>query len=574
MASEIAVCGDFLFGTHCQERVPHRPAARRSRETSHWNSEAIRPARGRWAHERRISGDRRAIAPDTGPSFRRAWRYLACWIDSHFPKRDRSSSPYNANAACPRYREEPAVTSKPRAVAVVRVSAQGDRAEEHFHSPDVQLDSAKRWARKRRERFVAHFPEIDVSGKRPLLKRPGLLKAVEMIEAGQADHIVVAYFDRLVRSLKVQLEVIERVERAGGEIFALDHGKLTNGTAATRLSTNMMGAVFQYFAEVTGEKVTAAQARAVARGVLPNSRIVPGYRRGEDGVLVVVPELAPVVREVFERRDRGATIVELQAFLLERGIERSVAGVASMLRSRMYLGEIHFGELHNPSAHEPIIKDRCLFERVQRRTVLRGRQAKSERLLARLGVLRCGTCGSRMVINSYSGNYRCGDTSATPCRGRAAVKADRVDEIVLDAVRAYSAMADTHGRASRKQQIREADEAIERANAHLDDTIRQLGELGLLGRPASQQTLEKLTTALDDAHSARARLGDQGESDVIGPDEIDKLREPAKRLAAWRRLITDIVQSVTVAPAMTADGRPSRLWDPRRIDIRFRGQHP
>ena len=168
------------------------------------------------------------------------------------------------------------MTSKPRAVAVVRVSAQGDRAEEHFHSPDVQLDSAKRWARKRRERFVAHFGEIDVSGKRPLVKRPGLLKAVEMVEAGQADHIVVAYFDRLVRSLKVQLEVIERVEKAGGEIFALDHGKLTNGTAATRLSTNMMGAVFQYFAEVTGEKVTAAQARAVARGVLPNSRIVPG----------------------------------------------------------------------------------------------------------------------------------------------------------------------------------------------------------------------------------------------------------------------------------------------------------
>ena len=60
-----------------------------------------------------------------------------------------------------------------------------------------------------------------------------------------------------------------------------------------------------------------------------------------------------------------------------------------------------------------------------------------------------------------------------------------------------------------------------------------------------------------------------GESDVIGPDDIDKLRDPAKRLAAWRRLITDTVESVTVAPAMTADGRPSRLWDPRRIDIRF-----
>ena len=72
----------------------------------------------------------------------------------------------------------------------------------------------------------------------------------------------------------------------------------------------------------------------------------------------------------------------------------------------------------------------------------------------------------------------------------------------------------------------------------------------------------------------RARLGDTGESNVIGPDEIDKLREPAKRLAAWRRLITDTVQSVTVAPATTADGRPSRLWDPRRINITFLGPHP
>ena len=95
-----------------------------------------------------------------------------------------------------------------------------------------------------------------------------------------------------------------------------------------------------------------------------------------------------------------------------------------------------------------------------------------------------------------------------------------------------------------------------------------------MGRAASQDTLEKLTTALDDAHAARARLGDVGESDIIGPDDIDKLREPAKRLVAWRRLITDTVESVTVAPAMTADGRPSRLWDPRRIDIRFLGQQP
>jgi site-specific DNA recombinase len=463
---------------------------------------------------------------------------------------------------------------KPRDVVVVRVSEQGDREDRNFHSPKAQLARAELWSEDQGNRVVDAFEEIDVSGKLPLAKRPGLLKAIELVEAGEADHIVVAYFDRLVRSLKVQLEVIERVEHAGGEIYAIDHGRLTNGTAATRMSNNMMGAAFQYYAEVTGEKVAAAQERVVARGVLPNSRISPGYVRGEDGVLVVERPKARVVVQAFKRRDRGASLVEIQALLAENGIERSISGVASMLRSRMYLGEIHFGELHNTRAHEPIIKDRGLFERVQRRTVSRGRQAKSDRLLARLGVLRCGTCTSRMVINSDSGSYRCGDTSANRCQRRAAVKADRVEEMVLDAVRAYSATEDAPRRAPRKRQVRDADEAIEPASADLDDTIRQLGELGLLGRPASQETLEKLAKTVDDAHAARARLGDPGESNIIGPDDIDKLRESAKRLAAWRRLITDTVESVTVAPAMTADGRPSHLWDPRRIEIRFLGQHP
>jgi hypothetical protein len=155
--------------------------------------------------------------------------------------------------------------------------------------------------------------------------------------------------------------------------------------------------------------------------------------RGEDGVLVVEPVAAKVVVQAVKRRDLGASLVEVQAWLAENGIERALSGVAWMLHSRMYLGEIHFGELHNTQAHEAIVKDRGLFEREQRRTVARGRQAKSERLLARRGVLRCGTCGSRMVINSDGGSYRCGDTSADRCRRRAAVKADRVEELVLDA---------------------------------------------------------------------------------------------------------------------------------------------
>ena len=75
--------------------------------------------------------------------------------------------------------------SKPRDVVVVRVSEKGDWEDEHFHSPEVQIEAARRWAKDRGERLVASpIPEIDVSGKLPLSKRPGLLAAIEMIEAG------------------------------------------------------------------------------------------------------------------------------------------------------------------------------------------------------------------------------------------------------------------------------------------------------------------------------------------------------------------------------------------------------
>jgi len=53
-----------------------------------------------------------------------------------------------------------------------------------------------------------------------------------MLEAGEAGVVVVAYFDRLVRSLAVQREVVGRVEQAGGAIVAVDVGEVRADTAS------------------------------------------------------------------------------------------------------------------------------------------------------------------------------------------------------------------------------------------------------------------------------------------------------------------------------------------------------
>jgi DNA invertase Pin-like site-specific DNA recombinase len=62
----------------------------------------------------------------------------------------------------------------------------GDREGDSFHSPDVQRDRIEGICRDHKWRRANTFEELDESGRLPLLRRTGLLRAVEAIEAGRA----------------------------------------------------------------------------------------------------------------------------------------------------------------------------------------------------------------------------------------------------------------------------------------------------------------------------------------------------------------------------------------------------
>ncbi len=273
------------------------------------------------------------------------------------------------------------MTTKRRAIGIIRVSQINGRDGESFASPGEQRERIEAACKRDGLKLVQAFDEMDVSGGTALERRTGLRTAIETIESGQAEVIVAAYFDRLVRSLKVQAELVERVEAAGGEVLALDVGQVTEGTAGQWLSGTMLGAVSEYQRRTTRERTGAAQRRAIERGVPPLANIPPGYRRGEDGRLVVEPREAPIVAEAFKMRAAGSSIKEVCAFMRTHGIERTWRSTQSTLASPIVLGEIHFGEMVNLEAH-PAIVDRDTFRRVQKMRVTRGRKAKSERLLA------------------------------------------------------------------------------------------------------------------------------------------------------------------------------------------------
>ncbi len=426
----------------------------------------------------------------------------------------------------------------------MRVSQTKGREGERFVSPEEQRQRIEAVCVRDGLSLIAVHEELDVSGGKELSKRPGLSAAVAAIEAGEADVVAAAYFDRLFRSLPTQAEVIERVENAGGQVLAVDVGQVTNDSAGQWLSGTMMGAVSEYFRRSIKERSAEGQARAVARGATPWARVSIGYIRKDDGTLEPDPKTAPIAKRAFEMRAEGASMTQIRTMLKSHGIDRSHRGVQVMLASRVYLGEIHFGKLVNLHAHEPII-DRALFGRVQRMVIPRGPQPGSERLLARLGVLRCGSCGARLGSmklpkqNDYP-IYRCPSTS--DCDHHVTISATIAEDVVTSAVRA--ALADAEGRASMAESAREAGNAAELAQADLDAALRSFGGAGLESEPAAVERLTELRQARDNAQARADEIGPEASRTVNASTDWDELS-----LAGRRALIKATVESAVVAPS-------------------------
>jgi DNA invertase Pin-like site-specific DNA recombinase len=432
-----------------------------------------------------------------------------------------------------------------RAIGIVRVSRVSGREGESFASPDEQRQRIEAECKRSGLDLLDVIPEVDVSGGTPLEKRGGLRTAVERVEAGEAQVVVAAYFDRLCRSLKVQGELIERVEAAGGQVLAVDVGQVTNGSAGQWLSGTLLGAVNEYQRRTTTERTAGAQARAVARGATPWARVPLGYDRS-NGTLTPNPDEIPIVRRAFKMRAEGESMTQIRKMLRSHGVERSHRGVQVMLANRIYLGELHFGKLVNLHACEPII-DRELWTRVQRMVIPRGPQPASERLLARLGILRCGSCGARLGTMKLPKQgdypiYRCPSTN--DCDHHMTISAVIAEKVVVKAARA--AIRDIKGRADGQANRRQAEADLAAAESALEAAVSAFDGLDL---QATKDKLAQLRGAVDDT---RDRLDRLGPADIAirvnGAEEWDQMTPDEQRA-----LIRATIKTAVVGPGRGAE---------------------
>jgi DNA invertase Pin-like site-specific DNA recombinase len=445
------------------------------------------------------------------------------------------------------------MTTKQKAIGVVRISVVGDRKREGRLQSDIDQEERIGGYCRDRFRLVDIFCEPDVSAHDPLEQRTGLYPAVQAVEEQRAKVIVFGDFDRAFRSLQVQGQAVRRIEAAGGQLHAVGFGRITEETTDDWAKGTMNGFMSEWQWRVGRDKSMRGQEQAIKKGKIP-MRLITGLRRGKDGRVELSPKWA-AVRDVYEWRLAGATLKEIRDRLRsEHGVKLSYTGVKSLLTSPQAKGEVVYRGHRFPA---PAIVDPETWRRAQKIKMPRGRAPRSERLLARLGVLRCGSCDARMTVGMQTVGpkaaargkgklgaeypfYRCGNPD---CERGVTIAAPRAEDVVSEAVK--EALVDVEGRASAEQHMREAAAALDRAQAEYERLIELLDPF----EPAAAKRLEAAKGKRDAAQEHLDSLGGLSASVTItAAKDWDRLT-----LDERRALIRATVARATVRPGRGSD---------------------
>jgi DNA invertase Pin-like site-specific DNA recombinase len=155
-------------------------------------------------------------------------------------------------------------TTTLRAVAYLRVST-GEQADSGA-GLQAQLESVTRAAESRGWELVAVHTDAGVSGDLPAASRPALTAALEQLDAGDADLLVVAKSDRLSRNTAEGVSLLDMAERARWELVIVDLGA-DLGTSNGRFMAELLAVFAAQERRLIRERTRAALAARKAAGV-------------------------------------------------------------------------------------------------------------------------------------------------------------------------------------------------------------------------------------------------------------------------------------------------------------------
>ncbi len=247
--------------------------------------------------------------------------------------------------------------------AIYTRKSHDDAPESSLSSIENQRDMCERYVSSQAGEgwsvLKARYDDLGFTGANTA--RPGLVALAEDVNAGLVDTVVVYKIDRLSRSLRDFVNLIELFDRRRVTFVSVtQHFSTTNSMG--RLTLNILLTFAQFEREMIGERTRDWIAGARSRGIWTNGIPPYGYRTNK-GRLVVYPEPAKVVRFIYARfpqvMNYSAVAREVNALGHKNRLGLRFDGrlIKAVLTSRIYRGELNYTGICLPRNHGTIISE-------------------------------------------------------------------------------------------------------------------------------------------------------------------------------------------------------------------------
>lgn len=295
-----------------------------------------------------------------------------------------------------------------RVFGYVRVSTENQLEN---YSIDEQIERIKGYCTAKGWELLKIYTDGGFSGGN--MDRPALSQMLLDITAGGVDAIVVYKLDRLSRSQKDTLTLIEDKFLPNGVDFISINENFDTSTPFGRAMIGILSVFAQLEKDQITERFTMGRIGRGKAGYYHGGPTPPTGYDYKDGLLVVNEYEAAIVREIFSLFLAGKSINSIVSHCRSRyPLKWSAAKVAHILRNSVYIGKVKYAGVEYDGIHEPIIsvddyeKALQLFSSAQRENS----KTTSQKTPFRAGYLLsslvfCARCGARYSANH--GYYRC-----------------------------------------------------------------------------------------------------------------------------------------------------------------------
>jgi site-specific DNA recombinase len=280
-----------------------------------------------------------------------------------------------------------------RTALYIRVST--DAQFEEGYSVDAQKEKLAQYCKLKDIENYEFYIDGGWSGSN--IDRPEIKRLVTDIKAGKIDAVVVYKLDRLSRSQKDTVFLLEDVFIPNGCAFISLNENFDTSTPYGKAMIGILSVFAQLERENIRERTRMGMYERVKSGLWMGGGRVPfGYDYDREKNTLVPNEEAEQVRQIYQLYLQGYSTTQLAGMFDVSGDQH----ISAILDRETYLGRIRFrGEIVE-GCHEAII-DEDTWNRVRQERQRRSRGTAGDTSYLLTGLLVCGKCGAKMRYQKW-----------------------------------------------------------------------------------------------------------------------------------------------------------------------------